>query len=59
MNKVYFSSVDFKEEWGSGYKDNGQFLIILFPRQWWSIKAWKLCIDFQKSFQSRFVEDSQ
>lgn len=54
MNKVYFSSRDWTNDWSC--KDSGHLKIIVLPTRWWSIKEWKLAIDFNKSFESYFVE---
>ena len=56
MNKVYFSNKENDNAW---LKDNrsGHFKIIVLPTKWWSIAEWKLAIDFNKSFESGFIED--
>lgn len=53
-DKIYFSRVGDCDKWITD-KDTGILNIYVFPKKWWSIKNWKICIDFQKNFRSGFI----
>lgn len=38
--------------------ENASIRIILVPKPFWSIKGWKMVIDFSKNFRSSFIEST-
>lgn len=49
--RVYFSDVS-TEQWFEA----PSLKYIIIPNKWWSIKSWKIAIDFSKSIQLYFMK---
>lgn len=54
MSKIYFSEIPDAGDWIKE-NDSGIMNIILIPKRWWSIKDWKIALDFRKNFVAGFI----
>lgn len=52
MNKVYWSDIK-NETWNDS---SDSMIYMLIPKKWWSIKAWKMAIDFSNEVQVYFMK---
>jgi hypothetical protein len=55
MNKVYFSNIENPNCWENSDLE-GVLKVWIIPKKWWSIKAWKIALDFSKSFSVEFLK---
>lgn len=56
MNKVYFSDKENPVSWDLP-SDTGILNVWIIPRKWWSLNAWKLALDFKRSFNCYFLKE--
>lgn len=55
MSKVYWANIK-NETW---HDESDSMTYIFIPKKWWSIKAWKIAIDFGREVQIFFMKKEQ